>query len=140
MIQKFSGSYKWLSNFAPVEIELDGRIFLSVEHAYVSAKNDNETWKSICTDDTYTAAQIKQLGRDVVLVDDWDIKRLEVMRYCIFQKFYQEPYKSKLLATMDQNIQEGNTWEDKFWGIDLKTGVGENHLGRLIMEARSSFK
>jgi predicted NAD-dependent protein-ADP-ribosyltransferase YbiA (DUF1768 family) len=29
-----------------------------------------------------------------------------------------------------------NTWSDTFWGVDLKTGKGDNNLGKLIMKIR----
>ena len=45
----------------------------------------------------------------------------------------------KLVATGDAILQEGNTWGDTFWGIDLRTGKGENWLGRLLMLAREVF-
>ena len=37
-ILQFQGEYRWLSNFAPVKIKLDGYTFASVEAAYMSAK------------------------------------------------------------------------------------------------------
>lgn len=30
-------------------------------------------------------------------------------------------------------------WNDKFWGVCLKTGKGSNTLGKLIMEIRSNL-
>lgn len=49
MIREFQGEYRWLSNFAPVLIKLDG-IYPSVEHAYMSAKSDDMKWKLFCQD------------------------------------------------------------------------------------------
>jgi predicted NAD-dependent protein-ADP-ribosyltransferase YbiA (DUF1768 family) len=59
------------------------------------------------------------------------------MRECIEQKFNNTVLRNKLLGTGTQVIQEGNFWNDKFWGVCLKTGKGSNILGRLIMEKRS---
>ena len=42
MIKEFKGDYRWLSNFTPCKIELDGFIYPSVEHAYMSAKQLRE--------------------------------------------------------------------------------------------------
>lgn len=61
------------------------------------------------------------------------------MENCLRQKFKQEPFKSKLLATGNIIIQEGNRWNDKFWGICLKTNQGENHLGKMIMKIREEL-
>ena len=40
----------------------------------------------------------------------------------------------------DCHIEEGNWWKDKFWGVDIKTRQGENHLGKLIMKIRKSLQ
>lgn len=74
------------------------------------------------------------------MVSNWDEKKLSVMRYCLNQKFNQEPYKSKLLQTDNEFIQEGNTWEDTFWGVCLKTGKGENNLGKMVMDIRNELR
>jgi predicted NAD-dependent protein-ADP-ribosyltransferase YbiA (DUF1768 family) len=58
------------------------------------------------------------------------------MKQCLCQKYAQEPYKSLLIATKHKYLQEGNNWEDKFWGVCLETNEGENILGKLIMEIR----
>lgn len=57
----------------------------------------------------------------------------------MIQKFNKEPFKSKLIATGDLYIQEGNLWNDKFWGVCLKTNTGQNILGKLIMEIRNEI-
>jgi len=62
------------------------------------------------------------------------------MRECLYLKFSQEPFKTWLLETGDLHLQEGNTWGDKFWGVDLETYQGENNLGELIMDIRKKLK
>lgn len=139
MIREFQGNKRWLSNFSPVKIKLDDKTFSSVEHAYMSAKSDDENWKKFCANEKNTPGQVKRASKNIQLVDDWGAKKLEVMKHCIRQKFNQEPYKTKLLATGKQHIQEGNKWGDKFWGVCLKTNKGLNHLGRLIMQVRDEL-
>jgi predicted NAD-dependent protein-ADP-ribosyltransferase YbiA (DUF1768 family) len=39
-----------------------------------------------------------------------------------------------------QIIGIDDTWGDKFWGVDLETGEGENNLGILLMELREMLK
>ena len=68
---------------------------------------------------------------------DWDTVKISVMRNLLQQKFAQTPYRELLLATGNHLIIEGNTWGDVFWGVCL--GVGENNLGKLIMEIRASL-
>ena len=36
-------------------------------------------------------------------------------------------------------IIEGNYWHDTFWGVDEETGVGENNLGKILMEVRANL-
>jgi predicted NAD-dependent protein-ADP-ribosyltransferase YbiA (DUF1768 family) len=109
MIKTFRDEDRWLSNFMPVKIVLDGIEYPSVEHAYQSAKSDDMEWKSLCADRYITVGTIKRKSREVDLVLNWDI------------------------------IQEGNKWGDTFWGVDLKTGEGQNHLGKLIMDIRDEL-
>ena len=139
MITEFQNEYRWLSNFAPVKIKLYGLEFQSVEHAYMSAKSDDVEWKKFCSNQNNKAGDVKRQSRNITLKKDWNEIKLEVMANCIKQKFNTEPYRTKLLETGTQHIQEGNRWNDKFWGVCLKTNKGENHLGRLIMDVRSAL-
>lgn len=139
MIKEFQGEFRWLSNFAPCTIKLGGRTFPSVEAAYMSAKSDDWRWKEFCSDTSNSAGQIKKASKAVSLVDNWEAIKVQVMRECVTQKFNQEPYKTKLKATGNTKIQEGNMWNDKFWGVCLKTGYGQNILGKLLMEIRETL-
>ena len=143
MIHTFTvDPYKWLSNMQLVDIPLKGRIYPSVEHAYMSEKSHDSSWKELCTKKGITGKQIKVFSRTIELRGDWENVKLLVMEYCLRKKFNQEPFKSGLIKTGSQNIQEGNYWGDVFWGVDLKKNpnLGENHLGRLILKIRSELK
>jgi ribA/ribD-fused uncharacterized protein len=135
-ITQFRGEYGWLSNFAMVEIKLHGHIYSSVEHAYIASKSSDEQWRELCADDKYSAGQLKQESKNIKIIENWDDIKVDIMKRCLVQKFIQEPYKTKLINTAGQIIEEGNYWNDKFWGICLKTNEGENMLGKLIMELR----
>ncbi len=140
MIRKFDKEYKWLSNFAPCTILLNGIAYPSVEHAYMSAKSDDVRWYLKCTDESIKPGDIKKLSRGILIVNNWDSIKVEVMRECLKQKYSQEPYKTLLIETGDALIQEGNFWGDTFWGVDLNTKLGENRLGELIMAIRSELQ
>lgn len=139
MIKEFQGEFRWLSNFTRCYIHLDGRDFSSVEHAYMSAKSDDPDWKHFCETEN-SAGLVKRRSRYITLVDNWDDIKVDIMRECINQKFDDPFLKAKLLATEDCHIQEGNMWNDKFWGVCLKTGKGQNILGKLIMEKREMLR
>jgi ribA/ribD-fused uncharacterized protein len=136
VIGEFKNEYRWLSNFAPCCIILDNAEYQSVEHAYMSAKSDDKEWKHFCQTEQ-KASSVKKASADISLIDDWTSKRVEIMNQCLCQKYAQDPYKSLLIATQAEYLQEGNNWEDKFWGVCLETNEGENILGKLIMEIRA---
>jgi hypothetical protein len=140
MIESFLEGYRWLSNFAPVRIVLGGFEYPSVENAYVSAKCNDPAWKHKCSSPKFTPGMAKREGRSITLTPDWETIKDEVMFKCLQQKFSQQPYMWLLLSTKDQVIQEGNTWGDKYWGVDLATGEGENKLGKMLMQIRETIK
>ena len=128
--------YKWLSNMTLVDINLKGVIYPSVEHAYMSEKSKEKSWKEFCSNREISPKQVKVYSRTINLRYDWKSVKLLVMEHCLREKFKQEPFKQNLLDTENQNIQESNYWNDSYWGVDLKQdpNIGENHLGRLIMK------
>lgn len=138
MIKEFQKEHRWLSNFAPCKIILSGKEYASVEHAYMAAKCTDPAWRLFCQK-TKSPGQVKKASRKIKLRPNWDDLKIKVMKKCLKQKYNQEPYKTKLKKTGTQLIQEGNGWNDKFWGICLKTGEGKNILGKLIMEIRAEI-
>ncbi len=106
----------------------------------MSAKSDDVRWYLKCTDESIRPGEIKKMSRGILQIKKWDSIKVEVMSECLKQKFNQEPYKTLLLETGDTFIQEGNFWGDTFWGVDLNSNLGENRLGKLIMEIRDELK
>lgn len=139
MIEQFTGQFANFSNFAPCEVELWGRKYPSVEHAFQSAKNNGEEWKVFCQT-TSSAGKVKKAARQVELINTWEDLKVQVMQWLVWCKFQKEPFKSLLLSTGEQYIQEGNWWNDTFWGVNLKTGMGKNVLGYILMETRAALK
>lgn len=53
-------------------------------------------------------------------------------------KFTQNKELAKRLkATGDKTLIEGNYWHDTYWGVC--EGVGENYLGKILMNLRSEI-
>jgi len=53
-------------------------------------------------------------------------------------KFEQNPdLAAKLIATGDEELVEGNTWGDTYWGVCR--GVGQNKLGKILMNVRQEL-
>lgn len=137
MISRFSGEYRWLSNFWLVDILYEGRVYASVEHAYQAAKTDNPLARqAIAAQPTPGAA--KRAGQLFPLRKDWDDVKLKAMENLLRIKFADPGLRRKLLDTNDELLVEGNVWGDTFWGIC--DGTGENHLGKLLMKIREELK
>jgi ribA/ribD-fused uncharacterized protein len=77
---------------------------------------------------------------------DWDAVRVRIMRWCLRVKLAQhwDSFGQILLATKDRPIVEQSR-RDAYWGATINEGlhnvlVGENVLGRLLMELREQLK
>ena len=71
---------------------------------------------------------------------DWESVRLSVMARVVGAKFMQNPNLAvRLVATGMMPLVEGNIWGDTFWGVDARTGNGENHLGKILMNVREDL-
>lgn len=141
MISEFSGEYRWLSNFAPVEIHYDGAKYPSVENAYVAAKTLNKGLREPL--EVMTSGQAKKYGKTLALRSDWEMVKVAKMKNFLYQKFLFKEYQEKLLATGESKIIEGNTWHDNFWGscvCDLCGDKGNNKLGKLLMALRRELR
>lgn len=139
MISSFTGQYRFLSNFHPAEIEFNGWLWPTTEHAYQAAKMTKHTSITKILG-APTPGKAKRLGRDLKDIRaDWDSVKLNIMMALTKLKFHtHDDLKELLLATGDQEIVEGNYWGDRFWGVC--NGEGENHLGKIIMEVRNTLK
>lgn len=127
----------FLSNFAPCQIEMDGYVYPSVEHAYMAAKTLNPSAREQFRSPRLTAAQAKRLGKTVQLRSDWEQVKLEVMYSLLLKKFAINGFAVLLKATGDAPLVEGNNWGDRYWGIC--NGSGQNHLGKLLMKIRATL-
>jgi ribA/ribD-fused uncharacterized protein len=139
LIKEFKDDYRFLSNFYLCTITYAGIQFPSVEHAFQAAKTfDFSLRRQIAGLGTPGAA--KRMGRTLKLRADWESIKLKVMEGLVMQKFTRHPeLKQLLLATEGAILEEGNTWSDLFWGKDLRTGEGQNHLGKLLMKVRKEI-
>ena len=132
MIKSFSGEFQFLSNFYPVEVVLDGVTYPTVENAYQAAKTlDLEKRKEFLD---VLPGFSKRLGQQLELRPDWSGVKLSVMKQLNEQKYMRSDLRKKLCDTYPQDLVEGNTWGDTFWGVC--DGKGSNHLGKILMAIR----
>lgn len=135
-VLQFRGDHRFLSNFYPVEVRgAGGHWYRSVEHAYQAAKTEDKLcW--IQLRDMQAPSHAKKFGTQVPLRADWNEQtRILTMEGLLRQKFAIGSLGDQL-RSIDGKIEEGNDWGDTFWGVDLKTGDGFNHLGKLLMKIR----
>lgn len=138
-IEEFRGRFRFLSNFHRCPIWIDGKEYQTAEHAFQSAKSiEDEDAEHIRN--AFTPGEAKRRGRKVEIRADWEAVKLDIMKEIVRQKFYQSKGLSRLLIeTGDLHLEEGNRWNDTFWGVNLRTKEGTNHLGRILMEVRNEF-
>jgi len=135
-INLFRGSHFFLSNFFLHSIDYEDMRYPSTEHAFQAAKSlDTETRRSIAV--LKTPGEAKKAGHAIECRSDWEQVKVDVMRELLRIKFTDRVLREKLLATRDAELVEGNTWGDTVWGVC--NGVGENRLGKLLMELRKAL-
>jgi ribA/ribD-fused uncharacterized protein len=144
-IRGFFGEYRWLSNFHMCDVYYKGALYPSSEHAYMSAKSNRIADKKIFQKISGSggehigpsAAQARKMGQNITLREDWEQVKSSVMLECLISKFTNnEDLKNKLLETENKYLEETNWWMDRFYGVDYKTGQGQNMLGRCLMKVR----
>lgn len=134
----FTGKYSFLSNFHPCNIVFEGKHYTTVEHAYQAAKTLDESHRERTRLLRYPGLAKKE-GRRVVIRDDWEQVKVDIMKRLLLQKFYgNNDLAERLLETGDKYIEETNTWGDKFWGVC--DGQGKNILGLLLMSIRTELQ
>ena len=126
-IKQFTGKYDFLSNFVG-----------GVEQKYQATKCVREDDRERILQ--MTPGQSKRAGQKVEIREDWEDVKLDIMYQLVKEKFSNEPYKTQLLETADKILEEGNWWGDTFWGVNIKTGRGKNHLGKILMRVREELR
>jgi ribA/ribD-fused uncharacterized protein len=157
--------YYEFSNFYKTNIEYNGKIYPSSEHLYqamkfmkdLSNKRSIEYADIIRQQNTANKAFIlasQKIGggyawrlalnpiiesyQDVKIRDDWEDKKVEIMKCILIKKFSDTKLRKLLLSTKDKKIIEDSP-RDNFWGIGKKKD-GKNILGKLLMEVRELLR
>ena len=136
-ITSFRGMYAFLSNFyaAPIT-DKNGDGWPTVEHAFQAMKTKNQDTRDMIRTQCPRPVDARFIGRALTLRSDWEQIKLPLMKRLVQRKFEQNPkLMTALKATGDRELIEGNKHGDTFWG--QCNGVGENHLGRILMEVRN---
>jgi len=112
--------------------------YRSVEHAYVASKTLDPAGRARVRAEP-NPFRARELGRALSLRPGWDAMRLAVMATLVREKFTRHaPLAELLVATGDLDLVERNRWRDTFWGVC--NGIGENHLGRILMTVKAELQ
>ena len=139
MIKEFKNQYFFLSNFYEYPIYYNKLVFCNAEAAFQAQKviNEKDQYKFI----NLNASQARKLGKTVQLRKDWEEIKDNVMYEIVKRKFtINKELQQKLLETKEKKLVEGNWWHDTYWGVDSKTGIGQNKLGKILMKVREEVK
>lgn len=139
MIKEFKNQYFFLSNFYECPIYYNKLVFCNAEAAFQAQKviDEKEQYKFI----NLNASQARKLGKTIVLRKDWEEVKDNIMYEIVKRKFtVNKELQQKLIDTKDEELVEGNWWHDTYWGMDSKTGIGKNKLGKILMKVREEVK
>lgn len=132
---------RWLSNMTYVNIYFDGILYPSTENFYQAMKYSDQSIRRLIS--KMTPYDAKKYSREHPMTHapmESASCRIRVMTYAQRQKYVIDEFQQKLLLTGNCHIEEGNWWNDKFWGTDIKTREGENNLGKIIMNLRKEIQ
>ncbi len=146
-IERFRGKNFFLSNMFDVDSGIDTPVGLvdTTEHAYQLSKFDDESARVYVAtapngiESKQRAYELKEAG--VPVRADWDEAKLGIMLGYNRQKFTRNPeLAARLVATGSKRLVEGNTWDDRFWGVSPpRTENGANNLGKILMYIRDDL-
>lgn len=143
MIDNFTEKNFFLSNFYNAYLEYEGIIYCSTEAAFQAAKTlDADTRSRIAR---LSPSDAKRAGRRLELRPDWERVKDEVMYDVCLAKFVMnDSLRDRLLDTGNEELIEGNTWHDNYWGNctcdKCKNISGRNQLGKTLMRIRKEIR
>ena len=134
-INSFKGRYAFLDNCFSCHFTWQGLEYSCAEAAFQSSKCEDKSERLVYAD--CSADKATSLGKDQVPYSGWEDARLDIMESILKAKFSQNPdLMEKLIDTGNRILINGNKTNNTFWGVNLYSWKGENHLGRIIMNIR----
>lgn len=141
--EEFGGLSNMASGFP---LRINGVRVLTSEALYQACRFPHliEVQREIVGQHSPMTAKMKSKPHRAQSRPDWDQLRAKIMRWCLRVKLAQnyEKFGRLLLATLDRPIVEQSSRDD-YWGARVagqETLIGENVLGRLLMELRERLR
>lgn len=136
-VKGFFGKYFFLSNFYVADVYFEGLKYPSSENAYQAAKSLDENIRKEFL--KLTCAKAKNKGQNIIIREDWDIAKYDVMFSVVYDKFFRhKELRELLLKTGDKYLEETNHWNDRYYGVC--NGEGQNILGKILMSVREILR
>lgn len=149
VVYKTKEDFGGLSNMASgYPLQINGVRILTTEALYQACRFPHmpEIQREIIVQHSPMTAKMKSKPHRKNSRLDWDEVKYKVMRWCLRVKLAQnhEEFSRLLLATRERPIVEQSR-KDDYWGAKLadetgETLIGQNVLGRLLMELRERIK
>jgi ribA/ribD-fused uncharacterized protein len=142
--EKFGGLSNMSNDFS---IQINGYNIANNEALYQACRFPDypEIQKEIITERSGIAAKMKSKKyRNTYTRSDWNDIRIDIMRFCLQLKLQQNKnaFGALLKSTDNTEIVERSR-RDAFWGAiwdeDIKGFVGQNVLGKLLIELRDWY-
>ena len=135
VINRFKGEYDFLSNRFPCQVLWEGLEYPSAESAFQASKCAVESEREAFTRCSIQRATLR--GRAMNPLPSWEETRLDIMKSILNAKFEQNPtLMQRLDDTKNHILINGNDKLETYWGVDLYSWQGENHLGKILMRIR----
>jgi ribA/ribD-fused uncharacterized protein len=136
--------YKPFLTVAAVSFTLDGNEYKTAEHYYQSqkyVKKDPAYAEKIRAAPTAKSARLLGSLADKIpmIAPNFEKKKLELMMKALSAKFEQNPELRALLLGTETKEIVYRSEADAYWGKS-EAGVGENHLGVLLVQLREAIR
>lgn len=136
VINQFKGEYDFLGNRFGCRFVWQELQYSNAEAAFQSSKCVDESERKVYAGCSADKAALK--GKDMLPFPGWEDARLDIMESILRAKFEQNPaLMKKLTDTGARILINGNNKQETYWGVDLYSWQGENHLGKILMNIRN---
>lgn len=148
-IEQFKGETRFLSSMYRFKVPIltsAGLWVYTAEHVYQPDKftQRHDHWRVA---EAERGIDSKNLAHEfeaegAPMRENWEDIKLGRMNQIVRDKFFRNPDIAQMLVnTGDQQIVEGNTWEDRYWGVcPPGSDNGENNLGKILMDVRAELQ
>lgn len=146
----FFGKESFLSNHHPARFTMDEHRFLNSEQAffYYKAIVCGHERTGLDIKKMLDPAEIKKLGEKIPTCQEWETKKVRVMKSVVTHKFEQnKDLRDKLVRTGTKPLLECAT--DLFWGTgwvidspkwsDFTDYPGQNNMGKILENIRENY-